>query len=92
MGLREGIRWAVTDWKSVLHCSRQRLALSRLYFRDGSVLIFDEPTAALDANAEFEVIEALRITWEPDTEGKQIRSQEIVKVNLLERLATLCTG
>jgi ATP-binding cassette subfamily B protein len=24
------------------------------------VLIFDEPTAALDANAEFEVIEALR--------------------------------
>lgn len=38
----------------------QRLALSRLYFRDGSVLIFDEPTAALDANAEFEVIEALR--------------------------------
>ena len=38
----------------------QRLALSRLYFRDGSVLIFDEPTAALDANAEFEVVEALR--------------------------------
>ncbi len=38
----------------------QRVALSRLYFRDGSVLIFDEPTAALDANAEFEVIEALR--------------------------------
>lgn len=38
----------------------QRLALARLYFRDGSVLIFDEPTAALDANAEFEVVEALR--------------------------------
>ncbi len=38
----------------------QRLALARLYFRDGSVLVFDEPTAALDANAEFEVVEALR--------------------------------
>lgn len=38
----------------------QRLALARLYFRGGSVLVFDEPTAALDANAEFEVIEALR--------------------------------
>ncbi len=38
----------------------QRIALARLYFRDGSVLIFDEPTAALDANAEFEVIESLR--------------------------------
>lgn len=38
----------------------QRLALARLYFRGGSVLVFDEPTAALDANAEFEVVEALR--------------------------------
>jgi ATP-binding cassette, subfamily B, bacterial len=36
------------------------LALSRLYFRDSSVLVFDEPTAALDAQAEFEAIEALR--------------------------------
>ncbi|HEU4741210.1 MAG TPA: ABC transporter ATP-binding protein [Meiothermus sp.] len=38
----------------------QRLALGRLYFRDASVLVFDEPTAALDAQAEFEVIENLR--------------------------------
>lgn len=38
----------------------QRLALARLYYRRASLLVFDEPTAALDANAEFEVIEALR--------------------------------
>lgn len=38
----------------------QRLALSRLYFRDAPVLVFDEPTAALDAEAEFAVIESLR--------------------------------
>ncbi|PYE49018.1 ATP-binding cassette subfamily B protein [Deinococcus yavapaiensis KR-236] len=38
----------------------QRLALARLYFRDASVLVFDEPTAALDARAEFETMEALR--------------------------------
>lgn len=38
----------------------QRVALARLYYRDGSLLIFDEPTAALDANAEFEVVESLR--------------------------------
>ncbi len=38
----------------------QRLALARLYFRDASVLVFDEPTAALDARAEFETIQALR--------------------------------
>ena len=39
----------------------QRLALARLYYRDGSVLVFDEPTAALDASAEFEVVEGLRV-------------------------------
>ena len=38
----------------------QRLALARLYYRGGSVLVFDEPTAALDAAAEFEVVEGLR--------------------------------
>ncbi|MFC4640311.1 ABC transporter ATP-binding protein [Deinococcus hohokamensis] len=38
----------------------QRLALARLYFRDASVLVFDEPTAALDARAEFDTIQALR--------------------------------
>lgn len=37
-----------------------------------------------------EVIEALRITWEPETEGQRVRSQEIVEVNMLERLAKLC--
>jgi ATP-binding cassette subfamily B protein len=31
-----------------------------LYFRQASVLVFDEPTAALDAQAEFDTIEALR--------------------------------
>ncbi|MFC4454138.1 ABC transporter ATP-binding protein [Deinococcus sonorensis] len=38
----------------------QRLALARLYHRDASVLVFDEPTAALDANAEFETVSRLR--------------------------------
>jgi ATP-binding cassette subfamily B protein len=38
----------------------QRLALARLHFRPGSVLVFDEPTAALDAAAEFAVIERVR--------------------------------
>jgi ATP-binding cassette subfamily B protein len=35
----------------------QRLALGRAYLRDAQVLILDEPTAALDARAEYEVFE-----------------------------------
>ncbi|GAC1517341.1 MAG: ABC transporter ATP-binding protein [Gemmatimonadaceae bacterium] len=33
----------------------QKIALARAYMRDAEVLILDEPTAALDARAEFEV-------------------------------------
>jgi ATP-binding cassette subfamily B protein len=33
----------------------QKFALARAYMRDAQVLILDEPTAALDAEAEYEV-------------------------------------
>jgi ATP-binding cassette subfamily B protein len=35
----------------------QKVALARAYMRDAEVLVLDEPTAALDARAEFEVFE-----------------------------------
>jgi ATP-binding cassette, subfamily B, bacterial len=35
----------------------QKIALGRAYMRDAQVLILDEPTAALDARAEYEVFE-----------------------------------
>jgi ATP-binding cassette subfamily B protein len=35
----------------------QKVALARAYMKDASVLILDEPTAALDARAEFEVFQ-----------------------------------
>jgi ATP-binding cassette, subfamily B, bacterial len=35
----------------------QKVALARAYLRDAQVLILDEPTAALDARSEFEVLQ-----------------------------------
>ncbi len=68
----------------------QRLALARLYFRGGSVLIFDEPTAALDADAEFEVIETLRA----HSRGRItiIVSHRFSTVRMAERIVVLEAG
>ena len=38
----------------------QRIAIARAYMRDADVLILDEPTAALDARAEYEVFERFK--------------------------------
>jgi ATP-binding cassette subfamily B protein len=38
----------------------QRVALARAFFRDAPLIILDEPTAALDARAEYELFETIR--------------------------------
>lgn len=38
----------------------QKLAIARAYMRDAQILILDEPTAALDARAEFEVFQRFK--------------------------------
>jgi ATP-binding cassette subfamily B protein len=49
LGLRfeDGVDLSAGQW--------QKLALARAYMRDAQVLILDEPTASLDARAEYEV-------------------------------------
>ncbi len=49
---RGGIELSGGEW--------QKMALARAYMRDAAVLILDEPTAALDARAEFEVFERFK--------------------------------
>jgi ATP-binding cassette subfamily B protein len=43
----EGVDLSTGQW--------QKIALGRAYMRDAQVLVLDEPTASLDARAEFEV-------------------------------------
>jgi ATP-binding cassette subfamily B protein len=48
----EGVNLSGGEW--------QKVALGRAFMRDARVLILDEPTAALDAQAEWELFERLR--------------------------------
>jgi ATP-binding cassette subfamily B protein len=50
--LSEGAELSGGEW--------QRVALARAFMRDAPLLILDEPTAALDARAEFETFRVLR--------------------------------
>ena len=49
---KDGIELSGGEW--------QKMAIARAYMRDGAVLVLDEPTAALDARAEYEVFRRFR--------------------------------
>jgi len=68
----------------------QKIALARLYYRHASVLVFDEPTAALDAAAEFETVSRLR-----EQAGERITviiSHRFSTVRLADRIVVLDGG
>ena len=68
----------------------QKIALARAYMRDAQILILDEPTAALDARAEYEVF--LRFT--DLTQGKSafIISHRFSTVRMADRILVLKDG
>ena len=68
----------------------QKVALARAYMRDAQLLILDEPTAALDARAEYEVFQRFADL----TEGKMaiIISHRFSTVRMADRIVVLEHG
>jgi ATP-binding cassette, subfamily B, bacterial len=68
----------------------QKIAIARAYMRDAQLLILDEPTAALDARAEFEVFKRFRDL----SEGKTavLISHRFSSVRMADRIVVLMDG
>jgi ATP-binding cassette, subfamily B, bacterial len=68
----------------------QKLAIARAYMRDAQLLILDEPTAALDARAEFEVFQRFKELMRGRT-GVLI-SHRFSSVRMADRILVLADG
>lgn len=68
----------------------QKIALGRAYMREAQLLILDEPTAALDARAEFEVFERFKEL----TQGKTavLISHRFSTVRMADRILVVENG
>ena len=68
----------------------QKVALARAFMRDADLLILDEPTASLDARAEYEVFRA----FDKLTEGKMVVliSHRFSTVRMAERIVVIEDG
>jgi ATP-binding cassette subfamily B protein len=68
----------------------QKVALARAFMRDADVLILDEPTASLDARAEYEIFARMQAL----TEGKMALfiSHRFSTVRLADRILVLEDG
>ncbi|MEO8378581.1 MAG: ABC transporter ATP-binding protein [Acidobacteriota bacterium] len=79
---RNGVELSGGEW--------QKLAIGRAYMRDAQVLILDEPTAALDARAEFEVFQRFKEL----SEGKSavLISHRFSSVRMADRILVLAEG
>jgi ATP-binding cassette subfamily B protein len=68
----------------------QKIAIARAYMRDAQVMILDEPTAALDARAEFDVFQRFRDLGEGRT--AVLISHRFSSVRMADRILVLADG
>jgi ATP-binding cassette subfamily B protein len=79
---RNGVELSGGEW--------QKVAIARAYMRDAQVLILDEPTAALDARAEFEVFQRFKEVSEGRT--TVLISHRFSSVRMADRILVLADG
>ncbi len=79
---RKGVDLSGGEW--------QKVAIARAYMRDAQLLILDEPTAALDARAEYEVFERFKELSSGKT-GVLI-SHRFSSVRMADRILVLADG
>ncbi len=79
---RKGIDLSGGEW--------QKVAIARAYMREAQLLILDEPTAALDARAEFEVFE--RFKELSDGRTGVLISHRFSSVRMADRILVLADG
>ena len=79
---RNGVDLSGGEW--------QKIAIARAYMRDAQMLILDEPTAALDARAEFEVFQRFKEL----SRGKTavLISHRFSSVRMADRIVVLVDG
>jgi len=68
----------------------QKIAIARAYLRDAQVMILDEPTAALDARAEYEVFQRFKELSELRT--AVLISHRFSSVRMADRILVLANG
>lgn len=68
----------------------QKIAIARAYMRDAQVMILDEPTAALDARAEFEVFQRFKELSAQRT--AVLISHRFSSVRMADRILVLAEG
>ena len=68
----------------------QKIAIARAYMRDARVMILDEPTAALDARAEFEVFQRFKELSSGRT--AVLISHRFSSVRMADRILVLAEG
>jgi len=79
---RRGVELSGGEW--------QKVAIARAYMREAQVLILDEPTAALDARAEYEVFQRFKEL----SQGKTavLISHRFSSVRMADRIVVLADG